>query len=234
MQLKSLTMVRHGESTANAALAVAQHAGEAEFDRNTRDPDTPLSELGREQAAAVGAWLAGQPVPDTILTSPYVRARQTADIALRSAAHTPLPVPTPPFPPIRQDERLRDRENGLLRGLTASGIQQRFPIEHRERNRLGRFYYRPPGGESWTDVALRLRTLLPELEGHVLVFAHDIIVVLTHYILANLDEPTILTLESANRVANASVTRWDRTDSGLQLTSYNNTSHLTSSPTPDI
>ncbi|QLY34873.1 histidine phosphatase family protein [Nocardia huaxiensis] len=209
-------MVRHGESTANAAFTAAIRASAEEFERGTRDPDIPLSDRGRAQAEAVGVWLTTVPRPDLVLSSPYIRARDTASIALRAIGS----------PPARQDERLRDREIGILAGLTALGIRRRYPLEHRERERLGRFYYRPPGGESYTDVALRLRTLLPELEGHVLAFAHDNIVLLTRYILANLDEPAVLHLESTTPIANASVTRWERTPSGLELIAYNDTAHL--------
>lgn len=209
-------MVRHGESSTNVALAAAVLAGSEEFDSGTRDSDVPLTDLGRAQARTVGAWLAGQPEQDrTVLCSPYLRARETADIALRSVR-----APTP-----RLDERLRDREIGSLHGLTDLGWQRRYPAEYRERERLGRFYYRPPGGESWIDIALRLRTLLPELHGHVLIFAHDIVVVMTRYILDELDESAITAIES-NRVRNGSITRWERDATGLRLIRYNDTGHL--------
>lgn len=216
MGLESLTMVRHGESTGNAALAQAIRDGAEVFDKGGRDADVPLSERGKIQAGLVGAWLMRQPErPTGVLCSPYVRARETAGIALQSIL----------VPESRLDERLRDRENGVLSGLTARGIAGRYPLERRERERLGPFYYRPPGGESWADVALRLRSLLPELSGRVLVFAHDIIVVMTRYILEGLDERAILEIES-DQLANASISRWERTDSGLRRVAYNDTSHL--------
>ncbi|GAB4584198.1 histidine phosphatase family protein [Nocardia sp. IFM 10818] len=208
-------MVRHGESTANAALAAALQVEAEEFDKGTRDPDVGMSARGHTQAAALRTWLATQPPPTAILSSPYRRARETAEIALHD-----LPVPR-----VRLDERLRDRDTGILHGLTALGVRRRHPAEHRERERLGRFYYRPPGGESWPDVALRLRPLLPELTGHTLIFTHDIVIVMTRYILANLTEPEILKIEST-QLANASITRWERNSSGLRLTTYNDTAHL--------
>lgn len=214
--LQSLTMVRHGESTANAAVAVALHAGAEEFEKSPRDPDIQLTELGRAQAVAIGERLASQArQPDTVLCSPYSRTRETARIAMRFSDETA----------IRHDERLRDRDVGILHGLTALGIRRRHPLEHRERERMGRFYYRPPGGESWTDVALRLRTVLPELDGHVLIFTHDIVVVLVRYLLEGLDEPTILKIEST-QLPNASITRWERGESGLELITYGDTDHL--------
>lgn len=215
MRLESLTMVRHGESTGNAGLASAIAAGAEEFAAGLRDADIRMSELGRAQAAAVGSWLAGRPRPDTVLSSPYVRARETADIALRD-----LDWPVP-----RLDERLRDREKGAIQGHTALGVRNRFPAEHRERKRVGRFYYRPPGGESWPDVALRLRTLLPELEGHVVVFTHDLVIVMTRYIFGGLSEDEILEIES-DQLKNCSVSRWERDGSAMRLVDYNATEHL--------
>ena len=42
-------------------------------------------------------------------------------------------------------------------------MANRFPFEAQRRQWLGKFYHRPPGGESWADVALRLRFFLAEL-----------------------------------------------------------------------
>ncbi|MFI6867380.1 histidine phosphatase family protein [Nocardia sp. NPDC050406] len=213
--LESLTMVRHGESTGNAALAQALRSGAEEFAAGTRDADIPLSPVGRAQAAAVGGWLTDRPRPDSVLCSPYLRARVTAELALSE-----LDWPAPRF-----DERVRDREKGLLQGLTAIGVRNRFPVEHRERKRLGRFYYRPPGGESMPDVALRMRGLLPELRGHVVVFTHDMVILMTRYILDNASEAEILEIES-DPLANGSISRWERDGSALRLVGYNETDHL--------
>ncbi|MEV6097813.1 histidine phosphatase family protein [Nocardia sp. NPDC051981] len=210
--LESLTMVRHGQSTVNAA----PYTGAEEFITGTRDADVPLTELGAAQAAAAGRRLAGfDPGFDLVLCSPYLRTRETARIALVFLS----------TPPVHFDERIRDREPGVLFGLTRIGIQRRYPDEFREMQRSGGFYHRPPGGESWPDVALRLRAVLREMHGHVLVFTHDIAIVLTRYIFGDLSEAEISAQTSA-QVRNASITRWERGDSGMRLTSYNDTSHL--------
>src|SRR5918993_1533826 len=103
--------------------------------------------------AATRAELEGADVIpiDTYWVSPYLRARQTLTIALgvpdTSAA-------------ISVDERLRDRELGILDLLTRQGVARLHPGEAERRRHLGKFYHRPPGGESWADVALRLRSFL--------------------------------------------------------------------------
>ena len=62
-----LLLVRHGESEANAGTS--------------SDPDCPLSPRGFEQARELAARLAAADLSGfTAITSPYRRARQTADI----------------------------------------------------------------------------------------------------------------------------------------------------------
>ncbi|MCD0482864.1 histidine phosphatase family protein [Streptacidiphilus sp. ASG 303] len=156
----AIVAVRHGESTANALFAVAEAAGALEVPIDCRDADIPLTALGRRQADALGRRLAALPGalrPQAVWCSPYVRARQTAEHALAGFG-AGLPV--------RYDERLRDRELGVLEMLTAAAIEVRHPEEAARRRRLGPLYYRPPGGESWADVALRVRSLLADLAGH--------------------------------------------------------------------
>lgn len=223
--LEWLAMVRHGESTANVAArqAAAEHLEEVTV--ALRDADVPLSPTGREQAAAVGRWLASRPEeqrPTAVLSSPYVRAVETARLALEQ-------VPAPP--PIVSDERLRDRDLGELYSLTHHGIESRHPEEAARRRRDGKFYYRPPGGESWTDVALRLRGALADMDreyagGRVLVVAHDAIVMLTRYIIERLSEKEILEIEDTP-VENGSVTIWARAGGGLHLVAFNATDLLT-------
>ncbi|WP_222932802.1 histidine phosphatase family protein [Nocardia yunnanensis] len=210
--LESLTMVRHGQSVANAA----PFTGADEFLTGTSDADVPLTELGRQQAAAAGRRLATvEPRFDLVLCSPYVRTRETARIALEFVT----------APAARFDERLRDRETGILFGLTRAGIAHRYPEQHRELERLGGFYHRPPGGESWPDVALRLRAVLRDMRGHVLVFTHDIVIVLTRYLFGEL-EIAELSAQTTAQVRNASLTRWERREGGPLLTVYNDTAHL--------
>jgi broad specificity phosphatase PhoE len=222
--LQWLTLVRHGESTGNLAYQAVQGTDAEETGIAERDADIPLSETGREQAAALGHWLAALPEdqrPTRVLTSPYVRAIDTARIALEQA---PFDVE------IRVDERLRDRDQGIMEGLTPLGIRHRHPEEAERLHRIGKFYYRPPGGESWTDLALRLRSLYRDLEQEaagerVLVAAHDAIVVMTRYLVENLSEREVLEIEKTP-VANCSVTRWRQDEGRLRAVSYNDCAHL--------
>jgi broad specificity phosphatase PhoE len=207
-----LLLVRHGESVGNVASERAWAAKAETIDIDIRDPDVALSPLGERQARAFGRWLAGQPdFPAAVWSSPYLRARETAAIALEEAGHGDVQ------PLI--DERLRDRELGILDRLTARGIEARYPDERARRRYLGKMYYRPPGGESWADVALRLRAFLGEMlpdapGGPVLIVAHDAVILLIRYILTRMTEDEVLKVAAEGTVANASVTRLHREDDG--------------------
>jgi len=222
--LTQLIAVRHGESTGNVAREAAEAEGAERITIDQRDPDVPLSEGGRQQAAAVGRWLAcfaaDEPLA-AVWSSPYVRARQTAELALAAAEVRQ---------PIQVDDRLRDRELGVLDLFTSSGVRSRFPEEAARRRWLGKLYYRPPGGESWADVALRLRSVLADLDrevdGPVLVVCHDAVIMLLRYVLEGLEEAELLELARTESVANGSVTRLVRTPEGWRLAAFNEQEHL--------
>lgn len=58
-------------------LLLVRHALPVRIEGGDGPADPELSELGRRQAAAAGAWLAHEAV-DAVVTSPLVRARETA------------------------------------------------------------------------------------------------------------------------------------------------------------
>ncbi len=210
---KSLFIVRHGESAGNVAREAANAARDLVIQNPTRDVDVPLSELGERQAIALGHWFGALPPeerPTVVVSSPYVRARQTTDILKRlgnfryASDAASLVI----------DERFREKEFGILDGLTRYGILARFPEQAALRSSLGKFYHRPPGGESWCDVILRLRSAFEmmrhEYHGErVLVVAHSVVVLCMRYIIEHLTEESILLIDRANEVANCSVTRFD-------------------------
>jgi len=136
------------------------------------------------------------------------------------------------------DERLRDRELGVLDLLTSHGVRERWPDELRRKRRLGKFYYRPPGGESWADVVLRMRSLLAELSvqrpgARVLLAAHEMTVFALRYLLEGLPEPDLLRAAGATEVPNGSVTAWERDrDGGFTMVLAQEVGHLHATDTP--
>ncbi len=228
MTVQELILVRHGQSEGNVAAEKAQRDGMERIDVPARDPDVVLSETGREQAAAVGRWLRALPEherPGIVWTSPYRRARETAQIALK-VCDLDLDF--------RVDERLRDRDMGITDMLTGAGIASRYPEEAERRKWIGKFYYRPPGGESWADVALRVRAVLTDLAHSgsaekVLVTAHDVVLLLFTYVAEGLDEEAVLERARTNGLRNASVSRLERDEgspTGWTVTAYNEDRHL--------
>jgi len=233
MTVTELWLVRHGESVANVAAAQAEAAGQDVIRVAHRDADVPLSELGARQAEALGTGLADRrvdAVPFAVWASSYHRAQETIAIALdRAGVHGDMQV----------DERLRDRELGVLDLLTAAGVRARFPDEAARRQWLGKYYHRPAGGESWVDVRLRLRSVMHDvdrLDGvqRLVVAAHDAVVMLFVAICLDLDEHALLDFTKDHTVANASLTRLTRADLGApwQLEEFSAVGHLTDLDTP--
>ncbi|WP_155263240.1 histidine phosphatase family protein [Sphingomonas segetis] len=214
-----LWLVRHGQSQGNVARDAADEAGAHEIDIDMRDVDVPLSDLGREQARAAGRWFASLSRgerPELILSSSYVRAKETAEIICREGALAGGPGHT------IVDERLREREFGIFDRLTTAGIRHRFPEEAAHRRRLGKFYHRPPGGESWADVILRLRSMLNTINLHycdrrVMIVCHQVVVLCFRYILDELDEAQILAIDKQSEVLNCGIAeyRFDPDAKGL-------------------
>ena len=223
-----LWIVRHGQSAGNVARDHAHAKGLGEIDLDVRDVDVPLSALGHEQARALGAWFAALPRderPTVVLTSPYLRACQTAEAI--AAAGGLASDPSGETEGFCVDERLREREFGILDRLTSRGIEARFPDQADARRRLGKFYHRPPGGESWCDVILRLRAALDTLSLHhsderVLLVGHQVVVLCLRYLLEGLTEAEILAIDAEGDVANCGVTTYAAGPGrGMTLQGYN-------------
>jgi broad specificity phosphatase PhoE len=203
---RTLWLVRHAESAGNVANAAALASGLPELDLASRDMDVPLSPLGELQATALGTWLKGlDEPPDVIWASPYVRAMETARLAVDAAG---LDVPVVP------DERLREREFGILDRLTKVGIEARYPEQAAARAFLGKFYHRPPGGESWVDVAGRVRAVVESLRlehpgERVCLVAHQVVITLCRYVLEGLTEEQVLVLDRHEEIMNTAVATYE-------------------------
>jgi broad specificity phosphatase PhoE len=222
--LQELLLVRHGESEANVAAAEADATGALRVAVPARDADVELSPTGVAQAQALGRRLGAMPAeqaPQALWVSTYRRARSTAEHALAEAGLDLAPV---------VDERLRDRELGILDTLTWRGVQELHPDEAERRRFLGKYYHRPPGGESWVDVALRLRSVLRDIEDagaeRVLVVTHDAVVMLIRAVLEGIQEAELMELSRTDPVRNASVTRLVRVGGGWIAEPVNDISHL--------
>jgi broad specificity phosphatase PhoE len=220
---KRLWIVRHGQSAGNVARDAAESGGIELIDIVTRDADTPLSALGEQQSSALAQWFveSGE-TPEALLSSPFVRSRQTCEAIARRIGVDERDVVS--------DERLREKEFGVLDRYTKHGIRMKFPELAAQRDHVGKFYFRPPGGESWCDVLLRLRSVVDELrrdyvDRRVLIVSHQVVVNCFRYLLERLDERGILDIDRKSDVPNCAVTEYrlvaDRGGDAFQLVSSN-------------
>ncbi|MFI1987909.1 histidine phosphatase family protein [Actinoplanes sp. NPDC020271] len=223
-----LILIRHGQSLANVLFPEADAQELLEIAAlSGRDADVPLTDLGQEQARAVGAWLAGLPAerrPEAVVTSPYLRAKETWRIAAEASG---LSAPAP-----STDDRLVDRLLGELEMLTRAAVAARFPGESARLAEAGVWEYRPPGGESFADIRVRLTAFMEELNRRhdgrrVVVVAHDAVVLMFRAVIEDLDWAGLEAVEkSAGFVRNASISRFVRDGNSLKLDRYNVIEHL--------
>ena len=102
MAARTVTLVRHGQTERSARMAYSGRM------------DIPLTDTGREQAQRAAAALATAGV-DAVVTSPLIRARDTAQ-AIADATGAPLTV----------DERLTEIDFGPFEGLDRAGARAKF------------------------------------------------------------------------------------------------------------
>ena len=153
-----LYYVRHGETDWNVEGRL----------QGWHDPG--LNAVGRRQAAACATILrnlierdGGSPLDCGYVASPLQRARQTAEIMRGALGLAPADY--------RVDSRLREIGFGEWEGLTLREVRSRSPqaLAARERNKWD---FVPPGGESYAQVALRMREWYDALAGNTVVIAH--------------------------------------------------------------
>ena len=94
-----ILFVRHGESEANVR---GVFAGQKD--------DSPLTENGRQQAKEVGELLTSRGISiDRVISSPLIRARETAEIIVRTIGNDSLKV--------ENDERILEYDMGVMTGI---------------------------------------------------------------------------------------------------------------------
>ncbi len=135
-----IILLRHGESQGNFE---GLHQGQADF---------PLTERGRQQARALLArWLTEDQHFDLVISSPLVRARETAEI-LSTGLNAALEI----------DPLWMERNNGLMAGLSPEEVSRTLP-------QPGFIHpYQPVGqtGESQWQLYLRAGTAVQSLFNH--------------------------------------------------------------------
>ena len=132
--------------------------------------DVPLNAQGREQAACCAGILrdlfacSGRGAAEyAYVSSPLVRARETMDIVRAALGLAPAGYAT--------DPRLAEISFGEWEGLTYQDVLARDPdiVGRREGDKWG---FRPPGGETYVEVAQRIAAWHATLDRDTVVTAH--------------------------------------------------------------
>ncbi len=157
--MSTLILVRHGQSVWNAE------------NRFTGWVNSPLSELGREEARRAGERLARENLRvDKAFTSELVRAQETGRIILEALGQ----------PDLEQVEawQLNERFYGALTGRNKQQTAEEFGAEQVHIWRRS-YDIAPPGGESLADTA---RRALPYFNEVVIPATreHDVVLVSAH------------------------------------------------------
>lgn len=190
---KRLVMVRHAESVGNIRSADERAlSGEAAYSYG-------LTERGRKQAEITGKYLRETYGEfDVYYVSYYKRALETLRILYPEAK-------------IYEDPRLAEGQRGIWQTMTKAEIALKYPEEVARKQREGHYHYRPPGGENWPDIELRIHSFLGTLsrdcEGlNVLIVVHGHWMVLFQRLVHRFSIDEALRRYSEAVVENASVT----------------------------
>lgn len=202
-----VVMIRHGQSQGNA---------EGRFGGHT---DTPLSTLGRKQAAATASALANETF-NAIYSSDLPRAVATA---------SPLAQLT--GVEIQPAEAFRERSVGVMEGLTFEEAAEQHPEQYGALLRRD-FEHVLLGGESYRQTLDRASQKLDEVieeyrGGRIVIFTHTgTICILVLHLMGALDAPELKPVWIAT--SNCGITRIELRDDGfIRVIAINDTRHLT-------
>jgi broad specificity phosphatase PhoE len=145
-----LILVRHGESSGNRDRVFA-----------TSPINLPITELGYRQAHLAAKRIAELFRPELVVTSPYLRANETARI-IAGALALPLEI----------EPNLHEREMGAQRGKSYDSL-----LTDPDYDPQRPWAWKPHGGESYEEVQARAAPILDRLAaarpaGEVVIVSH--------------------------------------------------------------
>jgi broad specificity phosphatase PhoE len=149
-------LLRHGETVWNRTRRLQGHR------------DSPLSETGIAQIEAIGRFLRhaiDDPGTFRIVSSPLGRAWQSAVIVARALGHD--------ADGIAAESRLMEMAFGAWEGMTTAEVERADPGVW-GRRKPDVWDFRPPGGESYADLAARVAPWLRSLgnDDRLIVVCH--------------------------------------------------------------
>lgn len=198
--MKSIFLIRHGESESNVDKTVLRTIPNAKVE---------LTEKGRVQAfnagillRDIGAFSAtiGDPL---FIVSPHVRTQQTYTEILKSL---PERAPTRYGPEYREDY--------LIREIDIGNFIKDFDSIRRDLHAIGKFNYRFPNGESGADLVLRAsifwernkQKLTSSLGRDTIIVTHAATINALRMVIENL---TVAEFEALPKPRNCGILRYD-------------------------
>lgn len=150
--MRTVWFIRHGESEANAGLP-------------TTDPvSTSLTKKGFEQAKSIAASF--QEPPSLIVTSSYVRTKQTAWPTVKCFPDTP-----------QEEWPVHEFTYLSLTNKQSSTVQQRRPLVQQFWHRNDPFYIAGEGAESFVQFMLRVQAVIERIsqqeDRFIAIFSHE-------------------------------------------------------------
>jgi len=206
MNATYVLLIRHGQSKGNAERRFGGHTA------------TPLSARGRNQAEATARTLMSESVT-AIYSSDLARAMETArPLANRTGL------------PIQDTTAFRERDVGVMEGLTFEDAAQQHPEQYAALLRRD-FEHVLSGGESYRQLLDRARQKLDDVieenrGGKIAVFSHTgTICILALHLMGALDAPELKPVWISS--ANCGIARFELRDDGfVRVLTINDTSHL--------
>ena len=128
-----LLLIRHGESEGNRDRVF------------TYTNDVPITSVGRVQARATAEFVRARFQPTLLVSSPFTRARQTAEV-IAEVLELPIVI----------EDDLRERSYGDYAGQPYETVRSAFDPQ-------AYWHWRPPGGETLEEVADRVGRVLDRI-----------------------------------------------------------------------
>ena len=167
-----IILVRHGQSEGNAAKRLSEkgdHTAYTNINTGRHSRSYRLSKKGREQALKAGEWLQKEFYKDgksfdRFIVSEYTRAMETASL---------LGLPDAEW---YRNFYLTERDWGDIESSPENERAEKFK-DALEMRIIEPFFWRPPNGESFADLCLRLDRVLHTLhrecsEKRVIIVCH--------------------------------------------------------------
>ncbi|MFA6407360.1 MAG: phosphoglycerate mutase family protein [Candidatus Paceibacterota bacterium] len=212
-----LVLVRHGQSEGNIAKRRSESGDHEAFTpefRNRHSASFRLTDLGREQAKKAGIVIRNEfPAFDRHFVSEYLRAMETA-------AHLLLPEAS-----WRSDFYLTERDWGELDICPENERDEKFG-EALRRRETNPFFWRPPGGETFADLCLRVDRVLHTLhrecnDKRVIIVCHGEVMRAFQIRIERMSQSRFRDLafshQDEDRIYNCQIIHYSRRENGVGL-----------------